>query len=250
MNIKFIIEYDGKNFYGWQKQSHRNLKQRTVQESIENSLKVLFPKELIKLTGSGRTDAGVHAYNQVANVRINDNKVKRIGLSKMLCSLNSILPDDIVIKKAVKVSDDFNARYSAKNRSYQYYFSTEIRAINREKVFRLKTKFDFKLAKEFCKTIIGEHSFKSLCKNKEDVHNFRCIVKNVCVKKSTEGKFVFEITANRFLHSMVRAIAGAMFKVSSNKLSLEDFKNKFNKEEKLLIHYAPAYALFLNKVTY
>lgn len=256
LNIKLIIEYDGKNYSGWQKQKNNSLltrKQSSIQETIEDTLRVLFPKENIKLIGAGRTDAGVHALNQAANFKISRsafNMSKAADLNKLVYSLNSILPDDITIKRAEFVKDDFHARYSAKKRVYRYLISTAKRSYNADKFFRLKTKFDIDLAKEYCKLIEGTHTFKSMCKNREDKHGFLSTVYYTKIKKRKDGIIEFEICASRFLHSMVRAIIGMMIKIASGKITLNEFKNKFQKGEPLKIQYVPSNALILDKIIY
>lgn len=247
-NIKLIIEYDGKKYAGWQIQKNKP----SVQETIEHSLRVLFHKDNIKLIGAGRTDSGVHALNQAANFKIGKDVfsggIKTID--NLVYSLNSILPEDISIKKAGFVSVNFHARYSAKKRVYRYLLTTGKRGFNSDKYFRIKTKFDIDLAKEFCKFIEGMHSFKSMCKNREDRHDFMSIVYYAKLKKRRDGVFEFEICANRFLHSMVRAVVGMMIKIASGKISLNEFKTKFKKGEQLKIQYVPANALILDKIIY
>lgn len=204
--------------------------------------------------GSGRTDAGVHAYNQCANVRIAKSSFNRYnsagGINKLTYSLNSMLPGDIVVKKISKAKEDFHARYSAKERTYEYILTTQKHALNGEKMLRLQTDFDIEKAERFCKTISGYKSFKSLCKNAGDEHGFKCDVKYAKVKKLKGGIIKFEICASRFLHSMVRAIVGAMINIASGKLTLKEFNAKFKKGEEIKSQYVPANALFLVKVKY
>ena len=98
--------------------------------------------------------------------------------------------------------------------------------------------------------LIGTHSFKPLCKNKIDKHNFEATIYDAFVKRQRDGLIVFEICANRFLHSMVRAIAGVMLKVASHKITIEEFKNKFLKVEQLRVQYVPSNGLILDKIIY
>jgi len=250
-NIKFVIEYDGKNYFGWQRQKNKP----SIQETIENSLLVLFPNTKIKLTGAGRTDAGVHALNQAANFRIDIGsleKKKLFDTNRLANSLNALLPGDISIKSAKIVNMDFHARYSAKKRIYKYLISLRKKSFNGDKYYHLKTKFDIDLAKEFCKILIGRHSFRTMCKNKSDKYSFMSDVYYASVKKRSgeEGVIVFEICASRFLHSMVRAIVGVMIKVASGSITIEEFKTKFLKGEQLRIQYVPSNALVLDKIIY
>lgn len=246
VNIKIIIEYDGSAYFGWQRQKDKP----SVQQKIESALQILFPGEKNTVTGAGRTDTGVHAYNQCANFKINRENYDKIGSAKLQHSLNALLPDDIVIKSVKKVSAVFHSRYSAKKREYIYRFSRQNSAIGRDYVYYIKHGFDIALAEKFCRIIKGTHSFRSLCKNHEDVHSFKCRVFDAKVLRRSGGVIEFRISANRFLHSMVRALTGALLKISSGNLSIEEFRKKFIKGDEIKIQYVPSKALFLSKVTY
>jgi len=246
VNIKLTIEFDGRNYFGWQRQKNKP----TIQQTIEESLQVLLPGHEIKLTGAGRTDTGVHALNQCANFRIDRDLFQKLDLHKLAYNLNSILPSDIAIRKAEKVSDNFHARYSAKKRIYRYLICFRKRAYDGEKYYYFKRKFDFDLASKFCSSLVGAHSFKTMCKNKSDEHDFMSDVYFAGIKKKKDGSAEFKICANRFLHSMVRAIVGMMLSVASGQVSLTEFKEKFKKGEIIRIQYVPANALLLDKIIY
>lgn len=249
VNLKLVIEYDGKNYCGWQRQAAGS-KQKTIQQTIEESLQVLFKGEKINLIGAGRTDAGVHAIGQAANFKISKETFGKTNLAKTLVSLNAILPFDIAVKKLSRAAPDFHARYSAKSRIYRYYFCFDKKAVNGDKYHRIKTDFNIDLAEKFCKLLVGIHSFRSLCKNKTDDHDFLSDVKYAKLKKLSGGIIEFEISASRFLHSMVRAILGVMLSIAAGKMSVKDFQSKFKKGEDIIIQYVPANALFLFKVNY
>lgn len=246
VNLKLLIEYDGKNYSGWQRQKTH----RSIQQTIEEKLSVLIPGERITLNGAGRTDAGVHAYGQCANFKTNKSSIEKKGTGRFLVSLNALLPDDIVVKQLKAVPGDFHARYSAKSREYIYRLTETKRAIEADKLLLLKTGFDIKAAKSFCGLIKGNHCFRSLCKNKTDEHDFRSIVYSCNVKRRRDGVIEFTISANRFLHSMVRALVGAMIQVAAGNLTKEEFIDKFKNGDEIKIQYVPAKALFLSKVTY
>lgn len=246
VNIKLVIEYDGKNYFGWQRQK----KDKSIQQTIEDALTIIFRDEKVTIVGAGRTDAGVHAYNQCANFKIDKKKFEIAGIKRLYSSVNGLLPDDIVVKKINIVPIDFSSRYSAKSREYKYRITGTPRAIDGDKLYCIKHGFDMKAAKGFCKEIKGKHSFRSLCKNTDDDHGFMCDIKNADVKIRKDGIIEFTISANRFLHSMVRAIVGAMLKVASGKLSLNEFTQKFKKGDEIKTQYVPAKALFLSKVNY
>lgn len=246
VNVKLTLEYDGKNYSGWQRQKNK----KTIQQTIEDTLQVLIPVEKIKLIGAGRTDSGVHALAQVANFKVNKALINKLDLHKIVRSLNAMMPSDIAVRKAQITGDDFHSRYSAKKRIYRYNIVFEKRALGSDKFFHYKGKFDFLKAQDFCIVLKGLHSFRGLCKNPEDKHDFVCNVFYAKVMKAPGRSVVFEICANRFLHSMVRAIVGMMLGVASGKFDINDFTNKFSKGEKLKSQYVPANALVLMKVIY
>ncbi|MFA5012202.1 MAG: tRNA pseudouridine(38-40) synthase TruA [Ignavibacteria bacterium] len=243
-NYKITVEYDGSGFYGWQRQKKfRN----TIQECIEENLSKLL-KVNISVTGAGRTDAGVHAYNQTANFKT-DSSIP--DSNKFLYSLNSLLPSAITVKSIRKVSNDFHSRYSAKRREYLYKITTREISIGRKYYLKLNYKLDFKVIDEFIKILIGYHSFKSLCRNKEDKHGFFCNLMKLEYRiNKSKNTIVFRILSDRYLHSMVRATIGVLIDLGRGKLQLKDTYNKLIKGEKIKTTYLPANALFLNKIYY
>lgn len=246
LNVKLIIEYNGSAYSGWQRQSDKP----SVQQKIEEAISLIFGLEKVKLYGAGRTDAGVHALGQACNFRICRPAFEKLGADRFKHSLNAILPPDIAVKKVKIVANSFHARYSAKARIYKYYFAVGKRAVDGGKIFEVNYEIDPETARKFCRVITGAHSFKSLCKNKADDHDFYCMVEYAKLKKIRSGIYEFEIKANRFLHSMVRAVVGALLKTSSGKLKLSDFREKFRKGDEIKIQFVPAKALFLSKVIY
>jgi tRNA pseudouridine38-40 synthase len=246
INIKLTVEYDGSKYFGWQRQKDKP----SVQEKLESSIALLLQEKSITLNGAGRTDAGVHAYNQAANFRISKTKYEKFGAKRFLHSLNAILPPDIAVKKAKRVPNDFHARYSAKGRIYKYYFAVGKRPIEGDRIFELSNSINLEKAGNFCKHLTGLHSFRSLCKNKTDDHGFNCKIEYAGVKKKRNGIYEFEIKSNRFLHSMVRAVVGAMIKIASGRMELKEFREKFKKGDEIKIQFVPAKALFLSKVIY
>ena len=242
-NYKLIIEYDGKDFKGWQKQKYRK---DTIQEQIELSIEKIL-KEKIRLTGAGRTDTGVSAYNQAANFYFHE----KINKDKFRYSLNSILPGTITIKNVRTVSSEFHSRYSAKKREYLYFISLVKRSIDRDKYYRINYDLDFGKIDKFVKLIREQIDFRSFCKNKDDKNNFLCLIFEFKYKFiSSKNEIRFSITANRFLHSMVRAIIGCAIEVGRGKLTLKHIRDKISKGEKIGAHHLPSNALFLNKIYY
>ncbi len=242
-NYKLLIEYDGKDFKGWQKQKYRK---DTVQEEIETSIGILL-KEAVNVTGAGRTDTGVNALNHTANFHFHG----KIDTNKFKYSLNSLLPGSITVKNVKTVSLDFHSRYSAKMREYLYYICLEKKSVYRDKYYRIAYKPDFVKIDKFLDFIRNQKDFRSFCKNKDDKNNFQCSILQFKYRFfRTKNEIIFSITADRFLHSMVRAILGCALEVGRNKLTLKSIQEKINRGEKIGAHYLPGNALFLNKIFY
>jgi len=242
-NYKIIIEYDGRNYLGWQRQ---NNSPKTIQETIENAFNKILGKE-IRLIVAGRTDTGVHALNQSANFKIE----RELNSAKILYSVNSVLPSSITIKKISKVPDNFHARYSAKKREYIYRICLSRKSINEQYFHKINYQLDFNNIDKVIGLYTGQKSFKSLCKNPSDKHNFFCNVSKLDYRLiKSKNELIFSITANRFLHSMVRAIIGSIIDAGRGKLEFETIKSKFLKGEKIKTTYLPGKALFLKKIYY
>ncbi|MEO8448034.1 MAG: tRNA pseudouridine(38-40) synthase TruA [bacterium] len=242
-NYKLVIEYDGKNFNGWQRQKNNS---NTIQEKIEAACTKFFKYD-IKIFGAGRTDAGVSAYNQVANFKAEE----KVDLYRFRYSLNSLLPQSISIKKISFVPDKFHSRYSAKKREYIYKVCNEKRSIEGDFFYKINFDIDFKKTEKFIKLILEQKTFRSFCKKKEDKHNFYCKIYKFSFKAvKSKDEIIFRITANRFLHSMVRAIIGCALETGRGKITITDIKKQIKRGEKIDTYYLPAKALFLNKIYY
>jgi tRNA pseudouridine38-40 synthase len=242
-NYKMVIEYDGVGFNGWQRQ--KNTK-NTIQEFLEGSLKKLL-KQDTGILGAGRTDAEVSAYNQVANFKTD----KVFELKKFLYSLNCILPDTITVKSISRVPFNFHSRYSARRREYIYKISFRKRSIEGRYFHKLIYDIDFNLIDKFKNLFIGYKSFKSLCKNTSDKHNFCCNVSELSYLYSKrKDELIFKIVSDRFLHSMVRGVIGCLIDIGRGRLDFEETKNAFQKGEKIKTTYLPGNALFLKKIYY
>lgn len=242
-NYKLVIEYDGYSFNGWQKQKYTS---NTIQEQIESAIKKILNKDL-KLIVAGRTDAGVSAYNQVANFKCDE--ISDTG--KFIYSLNSILPGSITVKRISKTGINFHSRFDAIRREYIYKITTRKKSIGSKEFFRINFKPDFSQVDSFISYIMGVRSFKSFCKNKTDKHNFRCDIFDFDYKiKKSANEIIFRISAGRFLHSMVRCIIGCALEIGRKKIQLDTIIEKVKKGEKVSVYYLPANALFLNKIYY
>ena len=240
-NIRLIIEYDGTDFAGWQYQ----INGRSVQEEVEKAIKQIIQSD-IRITGGGRTDAGVHACGQVANF---DSK-RDVDIPVFARSLNAVLPSSIKIREAAEVPLDFNARHDAKSRRYSYFISQEPTAIHRHYCWQVFRKLDFDLMKTCAEQIHGEHGFRSFCKVEDDVHQHRCTVSSAGWGKKDE-LLVFDITANRFLHGMVRTLVGTMVNIGRGHTKIEDFASILEAKDRSVAGMAaPAKGLFLEEILY
>lgn len=241
-NIKLVIEYDGTDFVGWQRQPNG----RTVQEEIENVL-LKITSEKINVVGSGRTDSGVHAREQVANF-FTDNSSSPNDLYR---SLNGLLPDDIVIHSAEEVDENFSARYSAKAREYKYYIQRSPTAINRKYCWQLGYALDIDLMNSAASDIVGTHDFQAFCRSEVETEHYLCTVFEAGWERSQNDGFTFTVRANRFMHGMVRAIVGTMVDVGRRYSSLDEFKEIFrSKNRQKAGQSAPPQGLFLERVIY
>lgn len=241
-NYKLIIEYDGTDYLGWQRQKQSK---NTIQETLERSLKQITGSD-IKLTGAGRTDTGVHAFNQAANFKHS----QKLNPEKFLYSLNSVLPEAITVKEITEVSAEFNARHSAKKREYEYYITTAKKSLYSDYFTYIKYKLDTAKIEDSLGLFKGEKSFRSLCKNKTDKHDFRCEVYKLELREINVNEYKFTICASRFLHSMVRAVIGCLIDIGRGKISQEEVRTKLSKGEKVKAAFLPAKGLFLKKIYY
>jgi tRNA pseudouridine38-40 synthase len=240
-NIKLLVEYDGTNYCGWQRQDNA----RTIQGEIEAVLSRVL-RENVAVIGAGRTDAGVHARGQVANFRTDSS----LQLHEIYRALNGLLPEDIIISHAEEVSLDFHSRFSAKGRMYTYTISRVPTAMMRNYSWQLFYDLNFRVMQSAAATVIGVHDFRSFCKSNAEVDHHRCNVSSACWHEN--GILVrFEIHADRFLHGMVRALVGAMVDVGRAFTSLEGFVHSIEKQcptESTMT--APAKGLVLESVDY
>lgn len=227
-NIAMIIEYDGSNYSGFQKQKYSS---NTIASHLEDAI-YNFLKEKVDITVAGRTDAKVHALYQVINFK---TKIKRAEAS-WLKGVNNFLPNDIVIKQVAFVEDNFNARYSAISRTYRYYlYNNENKsAILNKNIGYYKKPLDINLIKKSSKLLIGTKDFSSFkASNSQSKSPIKSISKIKIIRK--KNLICFEITANSFLYHMVRNIIGAFIYVGIKKIDISSFK-KFieHKNRKLM----------------
>jgi tRNA pseudouridine38-40 synthase len=240
-NIRLMIEYDGTDYVGWQFQKNG----RSIQEEIEKAIKQILQAD-IRITGAGRTDAGVHARGQVASFFMEEE----FEISTLAKSLSSVLPHSIVIREAVEAPLDFNARYDAKKRRYSYSISQEPIAIQRNYCWQVFQKLDPDLMQMCAKQIIGEHGFRAFCKVEDDLHQHRCTITSAEWTKNNK-LLIFEITSNRFLHGMVRTLVGTMVNVGRGHSKMNEFAKILESKDRAAAGMsAPAKGLILEEIYY
>lgn len=243
-NYKITIEYDGTTFYGWQRQKN----QISIQEEIEKALSKILNQE-IKINGSGRTDAGVHAYGQVANFYA-DTKILPKNLKK---GFNSFVKLPIVIKDCHAVSQKFHARYSAISKEYHYviYNHVDPCAINTLYQWHVRPKLDILSMNQCCKAIIGVFDFKSF-ENSGSPRSSTTREIFICqINRLDHQRLIFKICANGFLKYMVRNLIGTILLVGLNKLTHEQFMKILHENDRTKAGTtAPPHGLFLKQVNY
>ncbi|MGB9663312.1 MAG: tRNA pseudouridine(38-40) synthase TruA [Ignavibacteria bacterium] len=237
--IKGIVEYDGTNYSGWQKQINSN----SIQEEIEKALKIIL-KDEVKVIGSGRTDAGVHALNQVFHFRFEG----RLDLSQLKKSLNSLLPEDIAIKNLSVERDNFHSRYSAIKRTYLYVISRRKNVFWDRFSWTIFGDLNLDSLKEIQSLVIGKKDFASFCKAESEVENKVC---NVSYSRwfYKEDFLLYFISADRFIHGMVRGIVGMMIEFAKSKIDLNEVRNIIDGKTRNSI-WAPSRGLILYNVEY
>lgn len=242
---RFLLKlaYDGSQFKGWQIQK----RQRTVQRVIEKALKD-FTGTKTRITGSGRTDTGVHALAQYAHF---DYKGTATPL-QMQKGIRRFLPDDVQIIQIYKVSDDFHARYDAYQRCYQYLISKTQTPFNRlyQASFPRK-RLNPELIIAAAPFFLGEHDFSSFSKDNPAVPDHVCNV-NYSVFEEHDEYYAYTIRANRFLHNMVRRIVGAMLNISHLELDPKIILYWLEQKDAMqtIIYPAPPQGLYLQEVSY
>ena len=244
MNIKLHIEYIGTNYFGWQKQGRK----KTIQSEIEKNLFKIYKKK-ITLIGSGRTDSGVHALNQIANFHIDENNLNLIALRN---KLNQLLNLDIRIKECSTEKDAFHSQHSCKKKTYLYKIkaSEPCSVFELDRLLYIKKDLNLDKMKEFCSYFLGEKDFKFFCKSGySGSSTYRTIYSFKLSKK--KNMFEVKITGNGFLRGMVRLIIGALLNYEKGKISKNDVLNALDGKKALKINFAvPACGLYLYNVKY
>ena len=240
------FSYDGSNFCGYQKQ----IKERTIQGEIEKALTMINGDLPVSIHASGRTDAGVHAYNQKAHFDLD----KEIDLSKLKYSLNGMLPDDIYVKKIRVVDDDFHARFNVKAKEYIYKINLDVyNPIERNYIYQLNKRLDIPEMERALRYLEGRHNFKSFTKSNEDKDDYIRTIIQATLERDPKNinRITISLLGDGFLRYMVRNIVGLLIDVGTGKVKSEDVISILAMEDRTAAGLcAPACGLYLNDVFY
>lgn len=243
-NIKLVIEYDGKEFNGWQKQPNKLNIQGEIEQAIER-----ITGEKVDLMASGRTDAGVHALGQVANFKTNSN----IPIEKFPIALNANLKKSILIKSAEEVEERFHSRLNCKRKTYRYVINNSKygTAIYRNLETHIPIKLDIQKMQQAIKYFEGEHDFKAFkASGTSSKSSVRTIYKAEVLDAGNERIYI-ELTGNGFLYNMVRIISGTLVDVGLGKIEPEEIENIIlSKDRQYAGKTLPPQGLYLLTVEY
>ena len=238
---RYFIElaYKGTKYHGFQVQENAV----TIQSEVENAFKILH-RHPVSLTGSSRTDSGVHALQNFFHF----DYVEEIN-PHFIYKMNSILQEDIVIKNLYAMPDDSHSRFDAKSREYEYRIHQSKNPFLKDRSYFYPYKLDMELMQEAARIINEQTDFFAFCKSNTQVKNLRCQIMESKWQVEEEQVLIYTIKANRFLRGMVRLLTGSLLKVGRKKLEINDFKNQFIVSSKSAFS-VPPHGLFLSEVTF
>jgi tRNA pseudouridine38-40 synthase len=247
MKYKIFLEYNGTNYAGWQMQKNA----KTVQGTLIETIKEIFRKskgesKFIDLQGSGRTDRGVHAIEQVAHLECETMLAPEILKQKM----NDLLSSDINILEIEKVYDRFHARHSAESRQYLYVISKRRTAFEKRYVWWIKDKLNVSRMQEAAEMLVGMHNFRSFAERTEEDKSTLVKVESVTVTDD-DNKIYIRIKSSHFLWKMVRRLVGVLVEVGRGNFNRSDIEQLLKEHSEEPAKYtAPPSGLFLEKIYY
>ena len=245
--FKILLEYNGTNYAGWQKQKNA----KTIQGTLIDTIKSIFKKSkseniFIDLQGSGRTDKGVHAYLQVAHLECKTMLAPEILKLKM----NDELPSDINILEIEKADIKFHARHSAKSREYIYRISKRRTAFEKKFVWWIKDRLDVQKMKSAAKLFKGMHDFRSFSDKTDEDISTKVLVDDIEIRDEKD-LIIIRIKASHFLWKMVRRIVGVLAEAGRGNINEEDIIDLLRNYSDVPAKFtAPPSGLFLSKVEY
>jgi tRNA pseudouridine38-40 synthase len=243
-NFKMTVEYDGSAYCGWQRQKNGT----SIQQVLEDAIKKITGQK-VAVIGSGRTDAGVHALNQVASFKCSTS----LPLNNIYRGMNSVLPPDIVVKEMEEVAGDFHAQRDVKSKVYVYKICNQrLRpALGRNFFWFIRFPLNLALMREASRYLIDTHDFSCFCATGTDVKNRVRMIIDIEIKTCEDGIIEIKVEARGFLKYMVRNIIGTLVEVGRSKRKPEEMKVIIeSRNRKIAGATAPAYGLFLKEVKY
>ncbi len=242
MRYFITLSYDGTRYHGWQVQPNGI----SVQGELQRGLSLLL-RQSVAVTGAGRTDAGVHARMMVAHF---DTEAD-VDCPQLAYKLNKLLPRDIAVQQVKPVADDMHARFSARARTYYYYIHTQKSPFLCHYSCQMHYQLDFSLMNQAAALLLEYDDFGAFCKSHADVKTTLCTVTKAEWRPLADGQWVFEISANRFLRNMVRAVVGTLIEVGRHRLTLDAFRRVIETGRRTEAGESmPANALFLQSIEY
>ncbi|WHQ46572.1 MAG: tRNA pseudouridine(38-40) synthase TruA [Candidatus Midichloria sp.] len=241
---KITVEYDGSKFFGWQRQKNCI----SIQESIENAIEKFAHKE-VTVFGAGRTDTGVHAFEQVAHFDLDHD----YQLHKIKSAINHFVKPYIAVLDIETVSMDFHARFSARKKRYIYRIVNRNShlAIMDNKAWLIKEKMDLDIIKKGAMILIGEHDFTSFRAISCQAKNSTKTIDKIDIIEKEGGVIDFIFEGKSFLHNQVRIMAGALKNIGVKKWDCKKLQEVLNvKDRKVGPETAPPYGLYLTKIWY
>lgn len=242
-SLRYFLEfaYKGTNYHGWQYQPNAV----TVQETLNMALSTLLKSD-IDLVGAGRTDTGVHARQMFAHFDVDET----IDVLPFIFKANSFLPKDIAILNLHEVHHEAHARFDATKRTYHYHIHQQKNVFESDDSWYYHQNLDIQKMNEACELLIQHTDFECFSKVNTDVNTFNCTIQKAIWTKSSDT-IVFEISADRFLRNMVRAIVGTMINIGIGKISIIDFQHIIDSKDRNKAGFsAPAHGLYLTEVKY
>lgn len=247
MSRYFIqLSYNGSNYHGWQVQENTA---HTIQQVLQEKLTVLLGNTT-SIVGCGRTDTGVHAKDYFAH--FDSEKINlHLSESNLLYKLNKILPPDIAVKNIYLVHNDCNARFDAIDRTYHYYIHQFKNPFNENSSAFIYGHLDFEAMNEAANYLLTVTDFTSFSKLNTQTKTNDCSVTHAQWHQIHQDEWLFKITANRFLHNMVRSIVGTLLLIGKHKITLDEFKSIVESKDRGKAGMsAPAHALYLEEIRY
>lgn len=243
MRYFIFFGYDGTNYHGWQIQPNAN----SVQQELQRALSILMRKEM-EVVGAGRTDTGVHARHMAAHF---DTDRIPMEPDQLVYRLNRILPRDIAVYEVREVDPEMHARFSAISRTYHYYIHTRKDPFERHYSLQMNYPLNFEKMNEAAQHFLHHEDYAAFCKAGGDNKTTICHVTAARWIQTSPTTWYFEITANRFLRNMVRAVVGTLIDVGREKITMEQFLDILhNGSRSDAGESMPGNALFLEEVGY